>query len=110
LDFLLQGEAGVLCHLKAVFPKAMKAVPTQRATEVVSSIKMLLIPKAIDELKEVAKKVELRQNKYLNKLSKTIRKKRLDPNQGMGFGSFNGKANNKKTKLWYDSSRDKLEE
>jgi transposase-like protein len=77
---------------KRFFRKALKANHTEEP-RVINVDKNAAYPKAIDELKakkELSKRVELRQNKYLNnKVEQDHRfiKRLVKP--GMGFGSFN---------------------
>jgi len=91
LDFLLTAKRDAQAA-KRFFRKALKANHTEEP-RVINVDKNAAYPKAIDELKakkELSKRVELRQNKYLNnKVEQDHRfiKRLVKP--GMGFGSFN---------------------
>ncbi len=91
LDFLLTAKRDAAAA-KRFFRKAMLAAHTQKP-RVVNVDKNAAYPKAIDEMKaeeELAKSVELRQNKYLNNRVEQDHRfiKRLTK-PGMGFHSFN---------------------
>ncbi|CAA9570772.1 Transposase and inactivated derivatives-like protein [uncultured Synechococcales cyanobacterium] len=91
LDFLFSAKRDAQAA-KRFFRKAMNAVHTQEP-RVINVDKNAAYPKAIDELKEkeeLSKRVELRQNKYLNNIVEQDHRaiKRL-VKSGMGFGSFN---------------------
>jgi len=91
LDFLLTAKRDAQAA-KRFFRKAMNAVHNQEP-RVINVDKNAAYPKAIDELKEkkeLSKRVELRQNKYLNNRVEQDHRfvKRL-VKPGMGFGSFN---------------------
>ncbi len=91
LDFLLTAKRDAAAA-KRFFRKAMLAAHTQEP-RVVNVDKNAAYPKAIDEMKaeeELAKSVELRQNKYLNNRVEQDHRfiKRLTKS-GMGFHSFN---------------------
>jgi len=91
LDFLLSAKRDAQAA-KRFFRKALKAAHNQEP-RVINVDKNAAYPKAIDELKakkELSKRVELRQNKYLNNRVEQDHRfiKRL-VKPGMGFGSFN---------------------
>ena len=91
LDFLLTAKRDAEAA-KRFFRKALNAVHAQEP-RIINVDKNAAYPKAIDELKakeELPKKVELRQNKYLNNIVEQDHRgiKRL-VKPGMGFGSFN---------------------
>ncbi len=91
LDFLLTAKRDAQAA-KRFFHKTLKAMHTS-TLRVISVDKNPADPKAIDRLKadkELAKKVKLRQEKYLNNIVEQDHRsiKRL-VKLGMGFGSFN---------------------
>lgn len=91
LDFLLTARRDAAAA-KRFFRKTMLTAHTQEP-RVINVDKNAAHPKAIDEMKakdELAEKVELRQNKYLNNRVEQDHRfiKRL-VKPGMGFGSFN---------------------
>jgi len=91
LDFLLTAKRDAAAA-KRFFRKTLKAIHTQ-TPRVITVDKNAAYPKAINELKadeELAKKVKLRQKKYLNNIVEQDHRgiKRL-VKPGMGLGSFN---------------------
>ncbi len=91
IDFLLTAHRDAEA-VKRFFRKALKAVYHQEP-RVINVDKNPVYPKAIDELKEkqeLSKKLELRQNKYLNnRIEQDHRFVKRLVKPGMGFGSFN---------------------
>lgn len=91
LDFLLTAKRDAAAA-KRFLRKTLKPVHTQ-TLRVITVDKNATYPKAINELKvdkELPKKVELRQKKYLNTIVEQDHreiKRLIKP--GMGFGSFN---------------------
>ncbi len=91
LDFLLTAKRDAAAA-KRFLRKTLKAVHTQ-TLRVITVDKNATYPKAINELKvdkELPKKVELRQKKYLNNIvEQDHREIKQLVKPGMRFGSFN---------------------